>query len=457
MKYHQKATLFGLAVPFFALILATSGCRKSASSDDDSDSDCIQSFLALAETCLPSVIASGEQPVTNTGAGGAGKVVDDVKIKEDDTNTDSDDGSTTGSGDDGGTPTVDSAVVTDIVLPSAAHYVPGDVLTFNVTFDKAVEVSGTPRLTLTVGAAAVYASYQPAPSSATLNFSYTVGLSDYDLDGLALATAIDLNGGSIASDGTPVGLALEAVDLSTISVGSRNHNIDFSETDFLAFADTPDLAFGGALAVSAWVKGGRQTTGVIVGQWDANLMGTNSSWILSSGYSDDRMLIAAVSADGTTTNAKVLQSKSVVFDGSWHHIGMVFSGGSLKMYIDGVREVSPTAIVDSAVATLNHATGPLSIGSAGGASGYFHGSIDDVALFTSGLSDAEMTTLYNGGTPLLINRNALSSSLFSWWRLGDRPDDDITADTGLMHDDGPAAHHLIPNHTDGTEIVTDAP
>jgi hypothetical protein len=61
----------------------------------------------------------------------------------------------------------------------------------------AVNVTGTPRLVLTIGSATEYATYQGGTGTSTLVFRYTVQAGDLDSDGIAVASPIDLNGGTI--------------------------------------------------------------------------------------------------------------------------------------------------------------------------------------------------------------------------------------------------------------------
>jgi hypothetical protein len=86
--------------------------------------------------------------------------------------------------------------ITSVSGPAAGTYIVGQNLDFTVQFDEAVEVTGTPRLVLTIGSATRYATYVSGSGSASLLFRYTVQAGDLDTDGIAVAsTSIDLNGG----------------------------------------------------------------------------------------------------------------------------------------------------------------------------------------------------------------------------------------------------------------------
>ena len=74
----------------------------------------------------------------------------------------------------------------------------GDTIIATVTFNKAVDVTGTPQLALTIGAATKQATYASGTGTASLVFRYVVVTADVDADGLSIgASALALNGGTI--------------------------------------------------------------------------------------------------------------------------------------------------------------------------------------------------------------------------------------------------------------------
>ena len=105
-------------------------------------------------------------------------------------------------------------------------YAAGTVIPISVVFSQAVNVTGTPQLTLNDGGTASYVS---GTGSNTLKFNYTVvaGQNTSDLD-YSSTTALSLNGGTIqdAAGNTAVptlpatgsdGLAAEGIDVDTIA------------------------------------------------------------------------------------------------------------------------------------------------------------------------------------------------------------------------------------------------
>jgi ELWxxDGT repeat protein len=87
--------------------------------------------------------------------------------------------------------------ITSVTGPTAGTYIVGQNLDFTVVFSEAVAVTGTPQLQLTIGSTTEYATYQGGTGTSTLVFRYTVKPGDLDSDGIAVASSIDLNGGTI--------------------------------------------------------------------------------------------------------------------------------------------------------------------------------------------------------------------------------------------------------------------
>lgn len=103
-------------------------------------------------------------------------------------------------------------VVTSVDSPTAdGAYNPGDTIELSVIFDVAVNVTGTPQITLETGATDQLASYVSGSGSDTLSFSYTVQAGDEsaDLDYVS-TSALGLNGGTIRrTTGVAAKLTLE--------------------------------------------------------------------------------------------------------------------------------------------------------------------------------------------------------------------------------------------------------
>ena len=78
------------------------------------------------------------------------------------------------------------ASIQKITAPANNTYITNDELVFSLEFNENVIVSGSPRLSLSIGASTVYALYDSGSNSNTLSFKYIVGVSDLDIDGISL-------------------------------------------------------------------------------------------------------------------------------------------------------------------------------------------------------------------------------------------------------------------------------
>ena len=136
-----------------------------------------------------------------------------------------------------------------------------------------------------------------------------------------------------------------------------------------------------AFSVFAWIKGGAPGQVIIsqTGGFGATWLGTNSSeGKLMTGLSD--MYFGA------------LESESVITDGQWHHVGLVYDLDALHrhLYVDGVE-----VTVDSDYVAGVPSDGGLYIGVSKDldAGSFFSGLIDDVRIYNQALSAEEIAAL----------------------------------------------------------------
>lgn len=90
------------------------------------------------------------------------------------------------------------ASISGVTAPINGSYITTNNLNFVITFTKNIDVLGTPRVELTIGAATVYADYLSGTGTSAITFGYTIQAPDTDTDGIAISnTSIDLNGGTL--------------------------------------------------------------------------------------------------------------------------------------------------------------------------------------------------------------------------------------------------------------------
>ncbi|MBN1816562.1 MAG: family 10 glycosylhydrolase [Sedimentisphaerales bacterium] len=137
----------------------------------------------------------------------------------------------------------------------------------------------------------------------------------------------------------------------------------------------------GPFSVFAWVKGGDDRQ-VILTQLDG--VGVGREWLqidTSNGYLITRL------TDGTS----LLQSQTVITDGDWHHVGVVWDGLRRSLYVDGQQ----VAHDEEPIAGLQWCNGGLSIGAGKTGADYtfWDGLIDDMRIFARVLNEEEIHTL----------------------------------------------------------------
>lgn len=106
---------------------------------------------------------------------------------------------------------------------------------------------------------------------------------------------------------------------------------------------------------------------------------------------------------------------------TWYHVAVTVTSGSTKLYINGSLDTTGSNTLNSPTYSKTH-VGELYYATTNTAR-HFAGNIDELALFNSVLSDAEISQLYNNGDPFDLNSDGgnytSSANLKAWWRMGD--------------------------------------
>ncbi len=114
-----------------------------------------------------------------------------------------------------------------IACPIAAEAALSIPLT--VSLSEPVVVTGTPQIALNVGGLTRYATYTSGSTTASLTFTYTPTLGDVDLDGITLASPLQLNGGTIKdAAGNDAALTFTLPNTSGIKVNYPSLSLDFT-------------------------------------------------------------------------------------------------------------------------------------------------------------------------------------------------------------------------------------
>jgi hypothetical protein len=142
------------------------------------------------------------------------------------------------------------------------------------------------------------------------------------------------------------------------------------------------------LTISAWIRPSRttdkwQTIARREDAWRRQLLAigrTGNTWGLWMG--------AGIAGRYIEFGAPV--TPQAIGDGKWHHVAGTFDGRQMNLYVDG-KQIGSKAI-EGKVNTQS--TQPMKIGSYGGEP--FHGDLNDVRLYRSGLSNVQIKSIADG-------------------------------------------------------------
>ena len=268
--------------------------------------------------------------------------------------------------------------VTSVSVPANGTYLAGETLSFNLNTSEAITIntgSGTPQIALSIGGTTRQATYTSGSGTSALVFSYNVQAGEIDTDGIAVASSINTNSGTLQdAAGNNLNLTLNSVGATTaVLVGHGSATQLVITNSAVAAANGEQLATQPALAIRdangnlvtsdsstqitisiASGTGGRLggTTTVtavrgVVTFTDVTLAGlTTETYTLSFVDTADPAAFTAVTstvaltgptAATVTTTPITTSDPVVVFSGSAE------ANSTVAILVDGVEEASVTA------------------------------------------------------------------------------------------------------------------
>ncbi|RKR72934.1 beta strand repeat-containing protein [Frondihabitans australicus] len=267
-------------------------------------------------------------------------------------------------------------------------------------------------------------------------YSQTVaaqGATDYWPLNEASGTTVYDNAGfndQVAGSGVTRGAAGSSSDGTTAST------FDGSTSGYSAEQGSPTTG-PQTFTEEAWFKTTTTAGGVILTFGDQNTQ-------LSSNY--DRRIY--MTTDGKINfgvydgNAEVLQSAGALNDGKWHQVVGSLSSAGMALYVDGKKVTT-----NANVTTAQNYKGYWRIGgdSAWSGANFFAGSIDNVSIYPTPLTAAQVNSQYvAAGYPSQLNSSpsdAYGSQVFTdspvvYYRLGDAAGSTSAADSSLTNTPG---------------------
>jgi hypothetical protein len=187
-------------------------------------------------------------------------------------------------------------------------------------------------------------------------------------------------------------------------------------------------------------------------------------------YTANGRIVAQWLNSGTNLVALVTTA-SGFNDNNWRHAcltkntGYSASGGAWHIYVDGVDQAL-TINADTLTATILTSVAFMVGSDAYSAPDYFTGSLDEVSIYSKALSAAEVTWIYNGGTPRALTDSGCPSDLAAWWKMGDGDTFPTLLDSGpggwvnpypTITDYSGSGYTGTMTNMETTDVVIDAP
>ena len=190
--------------------------------------------------------------------------------------------------------------------------------------------------------------------------------------------------------------------------GDYNTAATFNGNDnYVSVSDDAALDFSTAMTTIVWVKGSAQDDKTVAAHWDVD--SDNRSWRLCSGTGsgNTNKIQVDLTDDGTfdtPNHRKSYRSSITVLDGNWHMVAFTFNSGVVRLFVDGVEDVGAVELENDTFSSLYASTAALTLAAhldTGSDTANFTGTLDEIAVFDSALTLAQINELYRIGQATL--------------------------------------------------------
>ncbi len=255
-------------------------------------------------------------------------------------------------------------------------------------------------------------SYTVTPDHLFTLDNLTTGINDVYSSSVGTATSgvtkVDTNVyvGNIPVNGVSTTLPSTALQQSDLQFDSpySNYSLSFDGTSTVAISGLQSSFTN--LSISFWIKSGVDAT-------NAYVFARGTSQFLIFQNSTNASLKYRVKTDAGTINYDVIGGN--ILDNNWHHCAMVVdtSNNFIKIYEDG-SEVDTTTTVGN----IETSTSTAYLASASNGAPFKSGYFDELSMFDSVLTSAQILEIYNNGRPKDLG-NFSGTAPINWWRLGE--------------------------------------
>jgi hypothetical protein len=210
-----------------------------------------------------------------------------------------------------------------------------------------------------------------------VSFGGTAAASFTVVNATTITAVVPANASGTINVTTPAGTGTSTSSFTITPQTPPGNALNFDGTgDYVAVPASTAFSFGtGDFTIESWIK--LTTSGVFIaaGRYD----GTGNDYWLGTVTGKAAFSISGSPVTGATT----------VNDGKWHHIAGTRSAGTIRIYVDGVQDGSLANSL-GASPTGEFRVGAFFNNSTSQVSYYFPGSIDEVRVYKTALSAANI-------------------------------------------------------------------
>ena len=189
--------------------------------------------------------------------------------------------------------------------------------------------------------------------------------------------------------------------------------------------DTNTYNFAGNFTLSAWIKTSTGDFRTVIGNSGFANDVSARGYGLRLGQTVDGQLIMRI-GDGTAEYNAVSTTSDTFHDGNWHYLVGMFNGSYISVWADGIEKGS-TAFSGSILYRGDN----IQVGRNTGASNFWKGTIDEIAIYNRSLSESEIRQIYWGSVNGFANLNASQTKKNENWTIEMTPYDVVSSGTPL--------------------------
>jgi len=218
----------------------------------------------------------------------------------------------------------------------------------------------------------------------------------------------------------------------------ENNNSVFFQAgnERMLVGDVADLEFSktDAFSISAWFR--TNTTGQLAIASNQGASNTDG-WRLVTNTNRVDFHLSESNSDRFEMRTPAVSSA----DDTWNHVVIMYDGSNadtgFNIVYNGVDQTLSSNGSSTITTTLDYTGVNAYVGIRNVTVNDFIGFIDEVGVWSTGLSVAEAQTVYNSGSALdLLNSGPQAVSLIHWWRMGDNDTFPTIADLGTGGNNG---------------------